>query len=41
MTQVDKKPLDIRHIVADAVEQVMPLAVTRGHKLVLELSPNP
>ena len=39
LAQLDKKPLDIRDIVADAVEQVAPLMLARDHRLVLELSP--
>ena len=34
-----KKPLDIRHIVTDAVEQVMPLVLARHQRLSLQLSP--
>ena len=41
LAQLDKKPLDICCIVADAVEQVTPLVLARGHQLVLELSPEP
>ncbi|AEG93269.1 hybrid sensor histidine kinase/response regulator [Ramlibacter tataouinensis] len=36
---LDKEPLDVRHIVMDAVEQVDPLLRTRRHELALQLSP--
>ena len=39
LAELDKKPLDIRGIVTDAVEQVTPLVLARGQHLILELSP--
>ena len=40
LVKLDKKPLDIRHIVTDAVEQVTPLVRARRQQLVLELAPD-
>lgn len=39
LVALDNAPLDIRHIVADAVEQVTPLLQSRRHHLALHLSP--
>ena len=41
LAHLDKKPLDIRGIVTDAVEQVTPLVTAKHHRLTLELSPEP
>jgi len=41
LIELDKTPLDIRHIVNDAVEQVTPLIQSRRHHLALHLSPAP
>jgi PAS domain S-box-containing protein len=40
LVQLEKAPLDMRHIVTDAVEQVNPLIQSRRHHLVLHLSPD-
>jgi PAS domain S-box-containing protein len=40
LVELDKTPLDMRHIVTDAVEQVNPLIWSRRHHLVLHLSPD-
>ncbi len=37
--ELDKLPLEMRGVVVDAVEQVNPLMVQRGHHLVLHLAP--
>jgi CheY-like chemotaxis protein len=37
LVTLDKEPLDIKNIVADAVEQVSPLIESRGHLLELQL----
>jgi signal transduction histidine kinase/ActR/RegA family two-component response regulator len=39
LVDLDKALLDIRHVVADAVEQVTPLIQSRRHHLVLRLPP--
>ena len=39
LVDLDKSPLDIRHIVTEAVEQVNPLIQSRRHHLTLTLSP--
>jgi PAS domain S-box-containing protein len=39
LVKLEKKPLDIKHIVTDAVEQVNPLVRARRHHLALHLSP--
>jgi PAS domain S-box-containing protein len=39
LIELDNSPLDIRHIVNDAVEQVTPLIQSRQHHLALHLSP--
>jgi signal transduction histidine kinase/ActR/RegA family two-component response regulator len=39
LVELDKAPLDIRHIVTEAVEQVNPLIQARRHHLTLNLSP--
>jgi PAS domain S-box-containing protein len=41
LVTLEKKPLDIRHIVTDAVEQVNPLIEARRQRLALELSARP
>lgn len=38
--ELDMAPLDINHILTDAVEQVSPLVGARKHRLMLDLSPN-
>jgi PAS domain S-box-containing protein len=38
--ELDIAPLDINHILTDAVEQVSPLVGARKHRLMLDLSPN-
>jgi PAS domain S-box-containing protein len=40
LVELDKAPLDIRHVVADAVEQVTPLIQSRRHHLALHLPPD-
>lgn len=40
LVELDKAPLDIRHIVADAVEQVTPLIQSRRHHFALHLPPD-
>jgi signal transduction histidine kinase len=40
LVQLEKTPLDMRHIVTDAVEQVNPLIQSRRHHLVLHLPPD-
>jgi signal transduction histidine kinase/ActR/RegA family two-component response regulator len=40
LVDLDKVPLDIRHVVADAVEQVTPLIQSRRHHLALHLPPD-
>ncbi len=37
--ELEKVPLEMRAVVADAVEQVNPLVLQRGHHLVLDLAP--
>lgn len=39
LVDLDRAPLDIRHVVADAVEQVTPLIQSRQHRLALHLPP--
>ena len=39
LVDLDSAPLDIRHVVADAVEQVTPLIQIRRHRLALHLPP--
>jgi PAS domain S-box-containing protein len=39
LVDLDRAPLDIRHVVADAVEQVTPLIQARRHHLALHLPP--
>jgi PAS domain S-box-containing protein len=39
LVDLDRAPLDIRHVVADAVEQVTPLIQARHHRLALHLPP--
>jgi PAS domain S-box-containing protein len=39
LVDLDRAPLDIRHVVADAVEQVTPLIQARRHRLALHLPP--
>jgi PAS domain S-box-containing protein len=39
LVELDKAPLDIRHIVTEAVEQVNPLIQARRHHLTINLSP--
>jgi PAS domain S-box-containing protein len=39
LVELEQAPLDINHIVADAVEQVTPLIRTRRHQLELDLAP--
>jgi signal transduction histidine kinase len=41
LVTLDMKPLDLKRIVSDAVEQVSPLIKTRGHHLSVQLSPEP
>jgi PAS domain S-box-containing protein len=41
LVKLEKTPLDIQHIVTDAVEQVNPLIQSRRHHLALQLSPEP
>ncbi|MDB5932068.1 MAG: putative histidine kinase, hybrid [Polaromonas sp.] len=41
LVELEKQPLDIRRITADAVEQVNPLIRARRHQLDLRLSPEP
>ncbi|MDQ3524092.1 MAG: ATP-binding protein [Chloroflexota bacterium] len=40
LVELDDAPLDIRHIVMEAVEQVTPLVQARRHDLALHLPPN-
>lgn len=40
LVTLEKVPLDIRHILMEAVEQVTPLIRTRGHHLALHLPPD-
>ena len=40
LVDLEKTPLDIRHIVTDAVEQVNPLVRARRHHLAMHLSPD-
>lgn len=40
LVQLDNAPLDIRQIVADAVEQVTPLIQARRHHLLMHLAPD-
>jgi CheY-like chemotaxis protein len=40
LVDLDKAPLDIRHVVADAAEQVTPLIQSRRHHLALHLPPD-
>jgi PAS domain S-box-containing protein len=40
LVDLDEAPLDIRHVVADAVEQATPLIQSRGHQLALHLPPD-
>jgi PAS domain S-box-containing protein len=40
LVKLDNAPIDIRHVVNDAVEQVRPLIDARRHHLALHLSPN-
>jgi CheY-like chemotaxis protein len=40
LVELDKAALDIRHVVADAVEQITPLIQARRHHLVLHLPPD-
>lgn len=39
LVDLDRAPLDIRHVVADAVEQVTPLIQSRQHRLAVHLPP--
>jgi PAS domain S-box-containing protein len=39
LVELEKAPLDIRHVVADAVEQITPLIQSRHHHLILHLPP--
>jgi PAS domain S-box-containing protein len=39
LVDLDRAPLDIRHVVADAVEQVTPMIQSRRHRLALHLPP--
>jgi PAS domain S-box-containing protein len=39
LVDLDSSPLDIRHVVADSVEQVTPLIQSRRHRLALHLPP--
>jgi PAS domain S-box-containing protein len=41
LVELDKAPLDVNHIVADAVEQLTPLIRARRHQLELHLTPDP
>jgi signal transduction histidine kinase len=41
LVTLDMKPLDLKRIVSDAVEQVSPLIKTRRHHLSVQLSPEP
>ncbi len=41
LVELDRAPLDVRHIVADAVEQATPLIQARRHRLSLHLPPEP
>jgi len=40
LVDLDRVPLDIRHVVSDAVEQVTPLIQSRRHRLALHLPPD-
>lgn len=40
LVALDKTPVDMRQIVADAVEQVRPLIDTKRHQLILQVSPD-
>jgi PAS domain S-box-containing protein len=40
LVDLDRAPLDIRHVVADAVEQVTPLIQAKRHRLALHLPPD-
>lgn len=40
MVELEKTPIDIRHIITDAVEQVAPLMQSRRHHLALHLPPD-
>jgi PAS domain S-box-containing protein len=40
LVELDNTPLDIRHVVADAVEQITPMIQTRRHHLALHLPPD-
>jgi PAS domain S-box-containing protein len=40
LVKLEKTPLEIRHIIADAVEQVTPLIRAKGHRLTLHLAPD-
>jgi signal transduction histidine kinase len=40
LVELEKAPLDIRHVVADAVEQITPLIHSRHHHLILHLPPD-
>jgi PAS domain S-box-containing protein len=40
LVELDKAPLDIRHVVADAVEQITPLIQARRHHLAVHLPPD-
>ena len=40
LVELDNAPLDIRHIVADAVEQAMPMIRSRRHHFALHLPPD-
>ncbi|MEC4721705.1 PAS domain S-box protein [Noviherbaspirillum sp. CPCC 100848] len=37
LVDIERKPLDFKHIVSSAVEQVMPLVRAKGHQLTVEL----
>jgi PAS domain S-box-containing protein len=39
LVDLDRAPLDIQHVVADAVEQITPLIQSRRHRLALHLPP--
>lgn len=41
LVKLEKTPLDVRHILTDAMEQVNPLIQSRRHHLALQLSPDP
>ncbi len=41
LVQIERAPLDIRHIATEAVEQVAPLIQARRHRLALHLTPEP